>query len=66
MGCMINQGNLTAPWVDMTGKNILITGPSIGGIGFETAIGLAVRYSSISSSVPVECFIILLWVLDAH
>lgn len=44
MGCVFRQGNFTAPEVDMTGKNVVVTGPSIGGIGFETALGLAVSF----------------------
>ncbi|CAE7678201.1 unnamed protein product [Symbiodinium pilosum] len=35
------QGDFTAPEVDMTGKTVVITGPSRGGIGFETALALA-------------------------
>ncbi|CAM9848803.1 unnamed protein product [Choristocarpus tenellus] len=35
------QGNLTAKKEDLTGKHIVLTGPSIGGIGFETAAALA-------------------------
>jgi len=35
------QGNFTAKEVDMTGKTVVITGPSRGGIGFETAFSLA-------------------------
>uniref|UniRef100_A0A7S0YN63 Protochlorophyllide reductase n=1 Tax=Hemiselmis tepida TaxID=464990 RepID=A0A7S0YN63_9CRYP len=38
---LINQGNFTAPEVDMTGKTVAITGTSVGGIGFEMAKGLA-------------------------
>ena len=38
---MMFQGNFKAPEVDMTGKTVVITGPSRGGIGFETALALA-------------------------
>ncbi|CAM9292730.1 unnamed protein product [Ascophyllum nodosum] len=41
LGCIFNQGSFTAPKVDMSDKTIVVTGPSIGGIGFETALGLA-------------------------
>ena len=35
------QGNFKAREVDMTGKTVVVTGPSRGGIGFETALALA-------------------------
>lgn len=41
LNCMILQGNLRAPRVDMSGKTAVVTGPSPGGIGFATAQTLA-------------------------
>lgn len=38
---MMFQGNFKAPEVDMSGKTVVITGPSRGGIGFETALAIA-------------------------
>lgn len=35
--CMIGQPNFRAPKIDMNGKTIVLTGPTEGGIGFETA-----------------------------
>lgn len=36
-GCMIRQPNFRAPTIDMNGKTVVLTGPTEGGIGFETA-----------------------------
>lgn len=52
IGCMFNQGNFVAPEADMSGKHVLVTGPTIGGIGFETALQLAVR-RGVFRAVPV-------------
>lgn len=44
MGDMVFQGDLTAPvGIDLSGQVAVVTGPSRGGIGFETALGLAKR-----------------------
>ena len=51
LGCIFNQGSFTAPKVDMSDKTIVVTGPSIGGIGFETALGLAVSCSEDVSGI---------------
>lgn len=51
LGCAVNQGRFTAPEVDMNGKHVLITGTSIGGIGYETALGLAVSACAMSCVV---------------
>jgi len=40
LNCLIFQGNLRAPRVDMSGKTVVVTGPSPGGIGFSTAQAL--------------------------
>ncbi|CAE7701523.1 unnamed protein product, partial [Symbiodinium sp. CCMP2456] len=41
---MVFQGNFTAPvGIDLSGQVAVVTGPSRGGIGFETALGLAQR-----------------------
>lgn len=45
--CMINQPNFIAPAADLRGKTILITGPTQGGIGFETARQLAARHAHV-------------------
>ncbi|CAE6955318.1 unnamed protein product [Symbiodinium natans] len=37
----VQTGSFHAPEVEMQGKTVLITGPSRGGIGFETALALA-------------------------
>lgn len=39
--CIINQPAFSAPRVDMSGKTVVLTGPTQGGIGFETAKALA-------------------------
>lgn len=41
MRCLFNQPSFTAPPSDMTGKTVVLTGPTLGGIGFETAKTLA-------------------------
>lgn len=38
---MVFQGKFKAKAADMTGKTVVITGPSQGGIRFETALALA-------------------------
>eukprot|EP00439_Symbiodinium_sp_Y106_P056348 s1222_g7.t2 len=44
MGDMVFQGSFTAPvGIDLSGQVAVVTGPSRGGIGFETALGLAQR-----------------------
>ncbi|CAE7454855.1 RE1 [Symbiodinium sp. CCMP2592] len=41
---MVFQGSFTAPvGIDLSGQVAVVTGPSRGGIGFETALGLAQR-----------------------
>ena len=40
---MYFQGDFKAPIVDMAKQTVVITGPSRGGIGFETALALAQR-----------------------
>lgn len=40
---MIAQPKYVAPFVDMTGKTVLLTGPTRGGIGYEMAYELASR-----------------------
>lgn len=40
LGCMLFQGNLRAPVVDLSGKTVALTGPSPGGIGAKTAAAL--------------------------
>lgn len=47
LSCIVNQPSFTAPVIDMTGKTVVITGPTIGGIGFETAKALATFGASI-------------------
>lgn len=41
--CMIGQPKYVAPFVDMTGKTVVLTGPTRGGIGYEMALELAYR-----------------------
>lgn len=60
MGCVLKQGDFTAPAEEMHGKCVVITGPSIGGIGFETALGLAVshmRSTLLIVNLLVELFV---------
>ena len=60
VGCAFNQGSFTAPKVDMSDKTVVVTGPSIGGIGFETALGLAVSCSEdVSCILRVVCNFLL-------
>ncbi|CAK9108871.1 unnamed protein product, partial [Durusdinium trenchii] len=44
---MMFQGNFRAPPVDFAGKTVAITGPSRGGIGYETAQVLAERGATV-------------------
>lgn len=37
---VVFQGNLRAPPVELQGKRVVLTGPTKGGIGFETALAL--------------------------
>lgn len=41
--CVIAQPKYVAPFVDMNGKTVVLTGPTRGGIGYEMAFELASR-----------------------
>lgn len=41
LNCIVYQPKFMAPIVDMSGKTVVVTGPTKGGIGYETALALA-------------------------
>mmetsp|Transcript_13790 Transcript_13790/g.24428 ORF Transcript_13790/g.24428 Transcript_13790/m.24428 type:complete len:352 (-) Transcript_13790:1591-2646(-) len=45
---MVLQGSWRAPEESLCGKHAVVTGPTIGGIGYETALGLASRGATVT------------------
>lgn len=62
LGCKLNQGSFTAPVDDLSGNTIVLTGPTISGIGYETSLARAtlVYYPLLTTSSSEQRVCLLL------